>query len=187
MRRANALCTLLRAATSRCHSRSIALPIRSAGAFWCRVCARDRLRLAFADNPNLPFPVCATTGGGGDTCCISTWRFVVSVRAGVTNDVATSEVAKVLSASPSACSASALACCGTLPSWHKAKRRVTRATAACSPREHRERTRYQTLEAVASSQLWNRAAAVLTGNKSTEGNLEIVVVGERRSPLCRLC
>src|SRR5712671_6472110 len=100
MRRANSLCTLLRAATSRCHSRSIALPIRSAGAFWCCVCARDRLRLAFADNPNLPFRVCATTGGGGDTCCISTWRFVVSVRAGVTNDVATSEVAKVLSASP---------------------------------------------------------------------------------------
>jgi len=151
MRRANALCTLLRAATSRCHSRSIAFPIGSAGAFWCHVCARDRLRLASADNPNLPLRVCATTGGGGDTCCISTWRFVVSVRAGVTNDVATSEVAKV----PPACSASALACCGTLPSWHKAKIRVTRATAACSTREHTERTRYQTLEAVSSSQLWN--------------------------------
>src|SRR5689334_13009433 len=96
IRRANALCTLLGAATSRCHSRSIALPIRSAGAFWCCVCARDRLRLAFADNPNLPFRVFATTGGGGDTCCISTWKFVVSVRAGVTNDVATSEVATVL-------------------------------------------------------------------------------------------
>src|SRR5436305_1630 len=95
------------------------------------------------------------SGGSGDTCCISTWRFVFPVRAGVTNDVATGEVAKVLSASPPACSASALACCGTLPSWHKAKRRVTRATAACSTREHRERTRYQTLEAVSSSQLWN--------------------------------
>ena len=148
MRRANALCTLLGAATSRCHSRSIALPIRSVGAFWCCVCARDRLRLAFADNPNLPFRVCAITGGGGDTFCISTSKSVVSVRAGVTNDVATSEVAKVLSAS-------VLACCGTLPSWHKAKRRVTRATAACSTREHRERPRYQTLEAVSSSQLWN--------------------------------
>src|SRR5438105_2066410 len=174
MRRANALCTLLRAATSRRHSRSIALPTRSGGAFWCCVCARDRLRLAFADNPDLPFRVCATTGGGGDTCCISTWEFVVSVRAGVTNDVATSEVAKVLSASPPACSASALACCGTLPSWHKAKRRVTRATAACSIREHRERperTRYHTQEALSTRQLCSRAAAVRTRNMSTEGNM----------------
>ena len=125
MRRANALCTLLRAATSRCNSRSIALPIRSAGAFWWCVCARDRLRLAFADNPNLPFRVCATTGGGGDTCGISTCKFVVSVRAGMTNDVPTSEVAKVLSASSPACSASAPACCGTLPCWHKAKMRLS--------------------------------------------------------------
>src|SRR4051794_15305116 len=155
MRRANALCTLLPAAPSRCHSRSIVLAIRSAGAFWCRVCARDRLRLAFADNPNLPVRVCATTGGDGDTYFMLTWKIVVSVRAGVTNDVATSEVAKVLSASPPACSASVPACCGTSPCWHKAKRRVTRATAACSAREHRERTRYQTVEAVSSSQFWN--------------------------------
>src|SRR6476469_2226081 len=113
------------------------------------------MRLAVSEYKNLSYRVCATTGGGGDTSCISTWKFVVSVIAGVTNDVATSEVAKVLSSSPPACSASALARCGTLPSWHKAKRRVTRATAACSTREHRERTRYQTLEAVSSSQLWN--------------------------------
>jgi len=64
------------------------------------LCSRvEHAAVALVTLANLPFRVCGTAGGGGDACCISTSKFVVSARAGATNGVATSEVARVLSAS----------------------------------------------------------------------------------------
>jgi hypothetical protein len=99
MRRANALCTLLRAAdepmplavdcSPNTKRRSLSVLCLRPRQTPLSVCWRCKFTLS-------SLPDCRR---GGDACCVSTSKFVVSARAGATNDVATSEVARVLSAS----------------------------------------------------------------------------------------
>src|SRR4030095_15525270 len=86
IRRANALCTLLRAATSRRHSWSIVLLTRSAGPTWYFGCVRHGPRLTIARDSTLPFRLSGIAGGGGDASPKSKAKSVVSARAGATND-----------------------------------------------------------------------------------------------------
>jgi len=161
--RINAECAFLGAAARRRHWRPIVLSTRSGSALtwrrvtWRRVeppAARWRFELACTlEEARGRRDGEQRSGGGARSLGSETVSELAS--AGATIEVATIEVAT-----------------GALASWNKSARMPAIVITACSARGQADRTKCQPLEAISDSQLWNWAAAVLTGNKRSEGKLK---------------